>query len=431
MHNVGDRFRIPLIVVLLAIVGSAACTGRAAPEEEQQPVAPMATATGTAWPSWGFTHTQYSVDQGPGSATAARELARQPMPQNVSIMGWGTDNPEPSPGAYNFGSLDSRIKFVRRSHGVPVITLCCAPDWMKGGRAGRTDWSKLEVAPRPEHYADFARLAATIARRYPDVRQFLVWNEFKGMFDETKHRWNYEAYTALYNKVYDALKKVNLRIQVGGPYMVMNSYAGRVSSRAVRGAWGSLDQRNLDAVRYWLDHKHGADFVAVDGASVSDDRGVVPNEFAALDKLSAVTRWLRERTRLPIWWSEWYVEPTGSGWTEPHRLAVLAAAMIQLADAKVTTALYWSPQTQSGDCPGCLWTGSGHATDVLDLLRGMARWFPSGTRLTSATVSPPSVRVLAQARQALLVNTSATPVTASLDGHQVALGGYGVRWVGR
>jgi hypothetical protein len=76
--------------------------------------------------------------------------------------------------------LDSRIALIRRTGGTPVTTLCCVPDWMKGGRPGTTDWSKLEVAPAPGHYADFAALAATIARRYPFVRHFLflVWNEF-------------------------------------------------------------------------------------------------------------------------------------------------------------------------------------------------------------------------------------------------------------
>ncbi len=56
------------------------------------------------------------------------------------------------------------------------------PDWMKGGKAGadNTNWSQaaLETAPDRAHYADFAALAATeSAKRYPDVRHFIVWNE--------------------------------------------------------------------------------------------------------------------------------------------------------------------------------------------------------------------------------------------------------------
>ena len=80
-----------------------------------------------------------------------------------------------------------------------MITLCCAPDWMKGGEPGFTNWSTLEVArvyighshhsprrteeikddifdllshvftfqvaPLPEHYLDFANLAGKVAER--------------------------------------------------------------------------------------------------------------------------------------------------------------------------------------------------------------------------------------------------------------------------
>jgi hypothetical protein len=69
------------------------------------------------------------------------------------------DNPEPSPGQYDFRSLDRRMDFIRRSGGIPVIVLCCAPDWMKGGEAGQTDWDRLEDTPLPEHFADFAALS--------------------------------------------------------------------------------------------------------------------------------------------------------------------------------------------------------------------------------------------------------------------------------
>ncbi len=45
------------------------------------------------------------------------------------------------------------------------------------------------------------------------MTHYIVWNELKGFFDESKHRWNYEGYTAMYNKVYKALKAVNPKIK--------------------------------------------------------------------------------------------------------------------------------------------------------------------------------------------------------------------------
>ena len=92
--------------------------------------------------------------------------------QNQHIMGWGGGNPEPSPGEYDWESLDRRVDLMRRTGARMVITLCCAPDWMKGGEPGETDWSNLEVAPLPEHYGDFAELCAKVAERYPDVEAF-------------------------------------------------------------------------------------------------------------------------------------------------------------------------------------------------------------------------------------------------------------------
>ena len=237
------------------------------------------------WPGWGFTHTPSSV--------------------------LGRRSPEPAPGVYRFASLDHRIDFIRQAGGIPVITLCCAPDWMKGGTPGQTNWNRLTAAPLPEHYADFAALSGVIARRYPDVGHFLVWNEFKGFFDEENNRWDAEAYTDLYNEVYEAVKAVNPLNRIGGPYLDMASPPSGTTGQgsSLRGPWGTVDQGALDAFDYWLAHKRGADFVVVDGHTTDGDD---PDEFAALEKLSAVGWWIRARTELPLWWAQWYVEPAGS-----------------------------------------------------------------------------------------------------------------------
>ncbi|HET8661276.1 MAG TPA: hypothetical protein VFM55_20040, partial [Micromonosporaceae bacterium] len=134
----------------------------------------------------GVTHGQYSVDDwgdDDARASAMRVLGATATYQNQHIFGWGALNPQPRPGVYEWTSLDRRMRLVRSTGGTPVITLCCAPDWMKGGRPGETDWTRLHAAPRPEHYRDFAQLAVAVAKRYPQVRHFLVWNEMKGFWD--------------------------------------------------------------------------------------------------------------------------------------------------------------------------------------------------------------------------------------------------------
>ncbi|MBW8820994.1 MAG: xylan 1,4-beta-xylosidase [Streptomyces sp.] len=404
---------------------------------------------------WGFTHTQFSADEGSSAATERVEglLADAGgVPQNQHIMGWGADNPEPVKGRYDFEDLDRRIDFIRASGSTPIVTLCCAPDWMKGGEAGvgNTDWSKaaLETAPDPAHFKDYAALAATVAKRYPDVRHFIVWNEFKGFWNDTKARWDYEGYTQLYNLVYKALKKVDPKIMVGGPYLVMDSVDPRSedASATLKGAWGAMDQRILDAFDYWNRNKAGADFVVVDGSSYTNDDELLPNEFAATDKFTAVSRWVRQQTgNLPLWWAEYYVEPADSrdereGWSENRRAAVQAAGMIALAKGGTTSALYWNPENEKGtDCAGCLWTptsgsGGGRKLPMFDLVSRFGEAFPPGSAYANVSVAAddvPNVRVLATDRTVLVVNTLNRKISADVDGKRFDMQAYEVKWLTR
>ncbi|MGW5660497.1 GH39 family glycosyl hydrolase [Streptomyces sp. NPDC003758] len=404
---------------------------------------------------WGFTHTQYSADQGSGAATERVEglLSGAGLPQNQAVMGWGADNPEPVEGRYDFAAMDRRIDFVRKTGGTPVVTLCCAPDWMKGGKAGadNTDWSQtaLETAPRPEHFKDYAALAATVARRYPDVRHFVVWNEFKGFWNDSKARWDYEGYTELYNLVYKALKQVDPKIMVGGPYLVMDSVDPRQkenASTALRGSWGAMDQRIVDAFTYWNTHKAGADFVVVDGSSYTNDDELLPNEFAATDKFTAVGAWVRRQTHgLPLWWAEYYVEPADGnderrGWSEDRRVAVQAAGMIALVKGGASSGFYWNPEDEKGtDCPGCLWTPTdsaegGRALPMYGLVSRFSKEFPPGTAYRTVTVAPddvPNVRVLATDKVVLVVNTLGRAISAQVDGKRFDMKAYEVKWLTR
>ncbi|MGW7055046.1 xylan 1,4-beta-xylosidase [Streptomyces sp. NPDC054887] len=403
---------------------------------------------------WGFTHTQYSADEGNADARRRAEetLSAQPLPQIQHIMGWGAENPEPSPGRYRFDELDSRVDLIRRTGGTPVITLCCAPDWMKGGEAGsdNTDWSReaLETAPLPEHYDDFAKLAGTVARRYPDVRHFIVWNEFKGFFDDRRGRWNHEGYTELYNLVYAELKKADKDNLVGGPYLVMDSREPRdpTYASALKGPWGNVDQRVLDSYAYWNTHKKGADFVVVDGSSYTRDDELLPDEFRATEKFTAVSQWIRDRSGgLPLWWAEYYVEPGDhaderDGWSEPHRAAVHAAGLMAMAKGGANTAFYWNPQKRGATCAGCLWRSTrladgGGALPMMRLLTRFAKEFPPGTRYDDTVRvtgrDKSDVRVLADEEVVLVVNTLDRPVEAKTDGKSLDLRPYEVRWLPR
>ena len=313
-----------------------------------------------------MTHTQVSARYGGdgGLTTAERRLLRRrPQPQNQHIMGWGADNPEPSPGQFDWTSLDRRIDMIREAGGVPIITLCCAPDWMKGGEPGATDWSLLERAPDEEHYRDFADLAAQVARRYPDVTYFQVWNELKGFYDRSRNRWDIEAYTRMYNLVYDAVKAVRPDARVGGPYATVESWSSTGAAShpsSLRGPWGVIDQRALDAIAYWLEHNTGADFITMSVTTATGDAGLTTDPFTALGKLTTLTRWVRGRTALPIWIAEWYPLPERGSVGLRHQDAIISAGLVSMIEADVSTVLLWRPR--GGDrtsCRGCLWTMDG------------------------------------------------------------------------
>lgn len=391
-----------------------------------------------AWPRWGFTHTGVSANNvSPRfEQDVAGALARTPMLQNQHIMGFGALNPEPRPGEFFWEDLDSRMSLMRESGATPVMTLCCAPDWMKGGPQGPTEesaWKEhLEDAPYPEHFDDFAKLAAAVATRYTDVKYFMVWNELKGFWRDHAKPADVKGYTELYNKVYDAVKAARPDAQVGGPYIGFDS--DNEGPSELRGPWGVVNQNALDAFEYWFKNKKGADFVVVDGASPTETHELRPDEFGALAKFGAITAWLRERTGdLPVWWSEWYVVPEdGTTWPEPKRLAVQAVSMMEFARSGAATALYWNPQAKEGECRACMWApGTGSMLPTGQLVSEFARWFPAGAELEDVTSSDPRVRVLAQEQQLLAVNTADKAVTATVDGRQVTLQPYEIKWSGR
>jgi hypothetical protein len=157
-----------------------------------------------------------------------------------------------------------------------------------------------------------------VAKRYPYVRHFLVWNEFKGFFDDELRRWDAKGYTDLYNVVYDAVKAVDPANQVGGPYLSFESkpLGSPDSSPQLQGPWGAVDQRSIDAFVYWKLQGKGADFVVVD-AHATTEQGA-PDEFAAVQNSPRSTRGSNaDQCALVV---EWYVEPARSGWSSGIRL---------------------------------------------------------------------------------------------------------------
>ncbi|MBT2886754.1 xylan 1,4-beta-xylosidase, partial [Streptomyces sp. McG5] len=95
----------------LALLLLAACSG--GPPGDPAPPAEL---------GWGFTHTQHSADAGEDRAVrrARATLEGTGLPQVQHLMGWGSANPEPRPGTYDFAAMDRRIALAEETGATPV-----------------------------------------------------------------------------------------------------------------------------------------------------------------------------------------------------------------------------------------------------------------------------------------------------------------------
>ena len=373
---------------------------------------------------------------------------------NQHLMGWGTLNPEPVDNQYNLGSLEGRIGassgVVKDAENI-VLTACCAPDWMKGGQAGNTDWSALEVAPLPQHYQDYADLVVHVVQQpeFQNIKYIQVWNEMKGFWNLSLNRWDYEGYTELYNKVWSGVKAVRPDIKIGGPYVVLNSYLYPNSDQnsEVGGLYGTFDKRDLDVIEYWLQHKAGADFIVVDGSSKNRDAeasGV--NQWQRTEKFVDFSNWLRQLNNidaqtLPIWWAEWYIKPDNFNASVNEINALMSVSMIKFVKSGVETALLWSPE---GDAAGWVSTlshqqlglftetnnanGQGGMPTIFEATqRAIYEHFDYGTSLYNISGSNNNVETLVGDTKMIFVNKTNNIATTVMGEYSYTLNPYEVK----
>jgi len=376
----------------------------------------------------------------PAAVARGKDLMRQVATYQIQpIMGCGTDNPNPSPGVYNWATLDARVELIRQTGGIPVLSLWGAPDWMKGGTAGTTDWSKTEVAPLPKHYDNFANLARQIALRYRDVKHFLVWAELKGFWSSTLQNYDYVAYTTFYNKVYDALKAVDPTIKVGGPYAVIEGTGTNLGTLFTA---SPIIDRNRIFLQYWLNNKRGADFWAVDRklAQRADTTNYTEAQLLALTPwFATVTRDLQAMANMPIWFVESYFRRNDTN--QQFEAVGLASMLYHQLTAGAVVSSRWSPEQQPiGDNGGNYVADTGQNLFSSTQVSGGGRPLPSfysykafkdhfapGTQLYTTTSSSPDVEVLASKAKILLINKRKSTTSVMVNNTLISMKPYEVR----
>jgi hypothetical protein len=340
--------------------------------------------------------------------------------EDVALMGWGQGNPEVSPGVYNFKGIAQQISYVEATGGIPVITLCGAPDWMKGGQAGTTNWSNLGVPPLPQYYQAFAALSAAVAQAFPQVKYFVVWSEMRGFWSQTTHSWDAADYTTMYNDVYQAVKAVRPDAMVGGPYVSVHSLGGPASVKnpTPSGAWGHLDPNSLAAISYWLSNNVGADFIAVDGRAFTNNDGLTTDPLTSTDKYAAVDQWLASQTNLPIVWMESHILPDTTGYTDQQQAALRIAALLQMASSGASLGMQWNPQVLTNWDEG-LWTTAaylygGKSTVLAQELPGVLNVLAAPVTIVAGT--PTGTLVATGADGTVTVTYSATTASVVVTG---------------
>ncbi|MCU0914312.1 MAG: hypothetical protein MUC88_07110 [Planctomycetes bacterium] len=358
----------------------------------------------------GVTHTHAMWENGhPEAVARVKKLLEEAgiRYQNQHIMGWGANNPQPSPGVYSWSSLDRRLDLIRSmANTIPVITFCTAPGWMK---ASGKDWN-MEERVAEEHVQDFADLCKAVALRYADVKHFQVWNEFKGYW--VKGGRDVVRFTVLYNAVYDAVKAARPEVTIGGPYLPMG---GRDLS--------AVDRQVLD---YWRQHAHGADFFTFDGWLEGWPPGGKTEEWmmGRTRFFGALVREFQTMTELPVWISEFY---GGRSDNPQFTAANHASCYYHALQSGTHLALLWDgvglgqlfTRTQTAD--------GGQPTPQGLVVRAFNRHFAPGTQLYRATSSADDMEVLAARTRILLINKRPEPVAVRLEGRILTLAGYEVR----
>lgn len=395
--------------------------------------------------------------------------------QNTHIMGWGMPDPWPNPtdrAPTQWAALDLRMQLAVATGSQVVISLDEAPWWMKGELQdnGSThpltaaeEWASVTYRSRilDNKMDAWLRLVESVARRYMvppyNARYFQVWNEMKGYSNPLINNYDYtdspgnpkgpyatHGYTYMYNRVYQRLMDVarslhipTSSVMVGGPYVFVDLWSSKDKHNAsdIVGPFGAADQRSLDTIQYWMQHKIGAGFITFDSSVEDRDTGkVLADPCASAEVFGYITSWIRSldpafypgsRT-LPIWLAEWFAGPRDGHYDPDHDDAVKTCAMIKFIKSGGAVALSWGGSDANSIDLG-IYTTAGVPRPWYGTLKALTNDFLPGTPLYQANVSDPnSVVALASDRTIVLVNKTPQKLSAMVEQKPVSLGPYAV-----
>jgi hypothetical protein len=341
---------------------------------------------------------------------------------NLSLDANGTGDPEPSPGVYDWSSLDSRMAQLAPVLAAnPNITITMrvfgAPCWMESTTDNCP--SDVDLAVLPQYYQDFADLVTAAAQKYPEIHYFAIWNELYGY--RSTNTWDIQDYTNLYNTVYTSLKTYNPQLKVGGPY---DPFPVNVSGS---GQYNLVNTSAEAAMTYWLQHKDGADFIAIDGRTAGVPPAIPTQPVAYTAVFAQVTNWIRQQPgydNLPIWWMEWYARPASLTAPEPEWGAISTYSLMQMVTAGANNAIIWDAENDGNpiSTPG-LWTQGSEAPTVLVPVYEMLQNELYNTNVTLYSPTP-GIEVLGNDSHYVAVDIDGASHVTDILGQPVSFGAW-------
>lgn len=211
-------------------------------------VTTQTTPGGVATSRVGFTWTQNRPASSMDSVLSVHDMQMQHM------IEFGAGNPWPtqaSMSAPQFAAqLDPMMQDVRDAGAVQrVLCFHKAPGWMKASGNTSDDNRPLDA-----QFGNFATISAQAAARYTDFQWGMVWNEYKGFWNNALNRPDWETFLTFYTQVRNAVKAVRPTMKVGGPYttMISCSYERQETTQTAAFPGGFFDGRWLSALQHFI-----------------------------------------------------------------------------------------------------------------------------------------------------------------------------------
>ncbi len=212
------------------------------------PVTPPAAAG----PLVGFNDN--GVVQGVVDAATDAQLTQR-VGATVTRLGFDWRWAEPSPGEYHLSMYDD-IYREDRARGIrPLFILVFAPSWANNWACNQ--WTTdCHYPPSADHFDDAGRMAALLARRYPEAAGIEVWNE-PNITPFWQPSPDAAAYAGLLRAVYSSVKAADPNMPVIGGSMAVGTGIGDfispydfTSAIYEHGAGGSMDALSVHPYPY-------------------------------------------------------------------------------------------------------------------------------------------------------------------------------------